>query len=123
MSSIELDAKVENTRELSGLLAAVLTWGFRIGGAIIALGVALAIIQHRELAESIGSPSELLHSVRSGNSNGVISIGLLVIVLSPMAGVIALLRSFWRQGDGRYVKVSIILLTIMVTCALFQLGG
>ncbi|MCA9832643.1 MAG: DUF1634 domain-containing protein [Thermomicrobiales bacterium] len=123
MSSTQLDAKVENTRELSRLLANVLTWGFRIGATVIGLGIVLAVIQHRELAESIGSPSQLLKSIRSGNANGIISVGLLVIVLSPMAGVIALLRSFWLQGDRRYAQVSLLLLTIMIACAALQLGG
>jgi uncharacterized membrane protein len=77
-------------------------------------------------AVSQGEPSDLcsvrgiVADVFSGSSRGVIQLGLLVLIATPVARVILSLIGFARQRDRLYVAVS---LTVLVLLLYSLFGG
>lgn len=124
-------------RGVEGTIARVLLWGGVAGGALMAIGLALFAGQgalagsladlHRPVAGAHGSVAASLREIWRGltarplDPLAVIDLGLVGLVLTPVAGVATAIPAFLREGDRRYAVVAVLVLAMLL--AGLALGG
>lgn len=113
--------------ELATWVSRVLAVGTLLSMAVVLVGVVLI------LATGHGGPSGsdggFLAQITAGKPASIVSLGLLLLVLTPAAELVAALVAFARAGERRYVIVTSLVLVLLaigvVTATLFShaLGG
>ena len=106
------------------LLGNVLRWGVITAGTVVALGAAVFLIRHgfeRPLYQVFrGEPTDLktvpgiVGDAWSGRGRGLIQLGLLLLIATPVARVILSIGIFTLQRDRRYVLITLIVLTVLL---------
>lgn len=115
--------------QVEHVLGHLLRIGVVIAAAVAAVGGVSYLFQHGSAAVDYrafrGEPQDLrtvggiVGSALSFHSLGVIQLGLLLLVATPIARVALSLVAFMRQGDRRYVRITAIVLAILI----FSLAG
>lgn len=101
----------------------VLTWGFRIGAAILGVGLFVAIIRQESLRRNAESYPDILPSVFDGEASGIISLAIIVLVATPVVTVLRVGIGFFRIGDRRFGLLSLIVLGVLgvsISLSLFR---
>jgi uncharacterized membrane protein len=108
-----LAARTERLAPLYDTSARVLTWGFRIGAALLALGLVVALVKQEPIGREADPIPEVVAQVRAGTAAGIIDVAILWFMLVPVATVVVAAASFWRLGDRRYAALSLVVLAIL----------
>ncbi len=109
----ELAASTERLEPLYDAAVKTLFWGFRLGAALLALGITAAVVKREPLGTEADPISDVLAMVRAGYASGIIDLAILWFMLTPVATVIVVAASFWRLGDRRYALLCLIVLAIL----------
>lgn len=91
----------------------VLTWSFRIGAAILLIGIVLALIQRTPLNHATTGFSQVIPSISRGEAAGVVDLAILWLMASPVFAVIVVAVGFFRSGERRYGVVSLLVLLVL----------
>ena len=121
LSTAELGARTERLEPLYDAAVKTLCWGFRLGAALLALGVVVALVKREPLEREADPIPDVIAMVRAGYASGIIDLAILWFMLTPVATVIVVAAAFWRLGDRRYALLCLIVLAILgasVTLAL-----
>ena len=113
LGSVELAARTERLEPLYDAAVKTLFWGFRLGAALLALGVVVALVKREPLEREADPIPEVIAMVRAGHASGIIDLAILWFMLTPVATVIVVAVSFWRLGDRRYALLCLIVLAIL----------
>ena len=90
-----------------------LTWGFRLGAALLAVGLALAAIRREPLNHEADPFAEVVPAVVDGRAAGIVDLAILWLMATPVATVILVGIGFLRAGDRRYAVISSLVLVIL----------
>jgi uncharacterized membrane protein len=104
------------TRRLTQLyrrIVRVLNGGFLLGTGLILLGLVIAIIRRRSIASDSDPLLDVLPAALRLDPQGIVELGILTLVATPVAYVIVSLATFIRQRDMLFVIVCIVLLAII----------
>jgi uncharacterized membrane protein len=117
-------------RQLQLILGNVLRTGVLTAATVVLLGGALYLARHGAARPSYaafrGEPSDLcsiggiMADVISGSGRGIIQLGLLLLIATPVMRVAMALAGFAWQRDRTYVLVS---LTVLVLLLYSLFGG
>jgi uncharacterized membrane protein len=121
LGTAELAARTERLEPLYDAAVKTLFWGFRLGAALLALGIVAALVKREPLGREADPIADVIAMVRAGHASGIIDLAILWFMLTPVATVIVVAANFWRLGDRRYALLSLIVLAILgvsVTLAL-----
>jgi uncharacterized membrane protein len=121
LGMVELAARTERLAPLYDAAVKTLFWGFRLGAALLALGIVVALVKREPLGHEADPIPDVIAMLRAGQASGVIDLAILWFMLTPVATVIVVAFSFWRLGDRRYALLCLIVLAILgasVTLAL-----
>lgn len=99
-------------------LRALLTWGFRIGAALLLLGIVLSAVKGEPLHQSADPFGQVLPSIMAGNAAGVVDLAILWLMTVPVLAVILVAAGFARIGDWRYAAASALVLAILAASVL-----
>lgn len=92
---------------------AVLTWGFRIGAALLTLGLIFSLIR-REALNTVSEPFvDVLPGVVRGDPAGVVDLAILWFMITPVITVIVVGLGFLRLKDYRYAALSLLVLAVL----------
>lgn len=109
----ELMQRTERLAPLYDEARALFTWGFRIGAAILALGIVLALIRGEPLQRTAAPLSEIPAALLAGSAGGVVDLAIFWFMATPVVTVVVVAASFWRLGDRRYALLSLAVLVIL----------
>ena len=113
LGTAELAARTERLAPLYDAAVKTLFWGFRLGAALLALGIVVALVKREPLGHEADPIPDVIAMVRAGYASGIIDLAILWFMLTPVATVIVVAASFWRLGDRRYALLSLIVLAIL----------
>ncbi len=99
----------------------VLGWSFRVGAALLAIGLLLAAIRGEPLGRELDPLGEVLPAVVAGHAGGVVDLAILWLMASPVFAVVAVAGGFLRLGDRRYALLSLLVLAVLAASILLAL--
>ncbi|MBW4631031.1 MAG: DUF1634 domain-containing protein [Iphinoe sp. HA4291-MV1] len=109
---------------LENLLSNLLKYGVFIASTIVLLGGILYLIRHgAEPAEyhffhgessEFCSPTSVVTAALSGSRRGIIQLGLLLLVATPILRVLVSLLVFAKQRNWNYVMITTLVMTALV---------
>lgn len=105
----------EDQAGLRNLAAQVLEAGFRISVGIMAIGLVLAVVRQESLPATLEGPVDIVRGIGQGEPEAIIGLGIIAIILTPIASTIAIAIAFLREGDRRYAAISGLVLLILLT--------
>lgn len=91
----------------------VLTWGFRIGAAILTVGLLVALAKREDLNREVDPFSEVVPKILEGEAAGIIDLAILTLMATPLATVLVVATGFYRAGDRRYGALSLLVLAVL----------
>ena len=105
-------------------LARILRVGVSVAAAIVFVGGVLYLARRpHSLAEYgvfVGEPAEFraVHSIvlhaAAGSGQGLIQLGLLVLIATPIARVVFSVLAFARERDVTYVFITLVVLLLLI---------
>lgn len=90
-----------------------LTWSFRVGAALLLLGIVLAVIQRQPLNHVTEGFGEVIPSVLRGDAAGVVDLAILWLMITPVLVVLILAVGFFRLGERKYGLLSLLVLAVL----------
>lgn len=97
----------------------VLGTGLVLAVVAMAVGLAVDLLEGERMAVAV--PLRSIFGVGSVGDR-IMAFGILVLVLTPVARVVALIGVWWREGDRRFVLVGATVLVILVAGMVAGLG-
>ena len=99
---------------LNAPTAQTLTWGFRLSATLLIVGVIISAIQGEALHESIEGIPTIVDEILDGNGAGIVALGILVMIITPIVSTLSIVLSCVRIGDRRYAMVTAAVLIILL---------
>lgn len=106
------------------LLGNLLRWGVATASLVVLVGGIVYLTRHGAATPDYGtfhgvpsqfrSPWQILRAAFSWQGRGIIQLGLILLVLTPVARVLFSIFIFFKQRDWLYVGVTLLVLTILV---------
>ena len=110
------DAFDRRVAALAPLYAAAgrsLAWGFRASLALLGAGLLLSLARAEPVPHEAEPLPEVISLVLDGHGAGLLDLGLIAMVLTPVVTVLVLAAGFMRLGDRRYALISLVVLAIL----------
>jgi uncharacterized membrane protein len=101
------------TTQLYAWIARILAVGFWLSIGIIVVGVSLALLSGDGISEETLSVGDILPAVLDAEADGLIGLGILLLLLTPLSYVVAALVIFARQRDRLFVGVCLMLILLI----------
>jgi uncharacterized membrane protein len=108
---------------MDAIIGNLLRTGITLAAALVLIGGLIYLFRHGAerpgYAVFRGEPADLrtltgiLHDVQSLRGRGIIQLGLLVLIATPVARVAFLAYAFARQRDMLYTAVALIVLALL----------
>ena len=112
-----------NSERMDTIIGNLLRTGVGLAAALVFIGGLIYLFRHGAetpgYAVFRGEPADLrtltgiLHDVQSLRGRGIIQLGLLVLIATPIARVAFLAYIFTRQRDMLYTAVALIVLALL----------
>jgi uncharacterized membrane protein len=99
----------------------VMTWGFRVGAAILVLGLAVAAAKRESLQHKVDPFVDIIPKILDGKAAGIIDLAIVVLMATPLLTVVTVAVTFRRVGDRRYAMISFMVLGILAISVLLSL--
>jgi uncharacterized membrane protein len=102
---------------MTGIVRRLLLGGAGLSAAIAAVG--LVLLLHGGGAGLVTGPVRLPYGslggdLARGDAYAVLWLGLLVLVLTPLLRVVVSVLLFARQGDGRFLAMTLFVLAVLI---------
>ncbi len=111
-------------QRLETIIGNLLRVGVLLAAAVVAIGGVVYLVRHGgsgvDYSHFAPGPQELrtlpgiVHSVAQGSSQGLIQLGLVLLIATPVARVLLAAVGFYLERDRLYVVVSLIVLAVLL---------
>jgi uncharacterized membrane protein len=101
----------------------LLRTGVMLAAGVVAAGAIPYLVAHglerpdysvfRGEPRILRSATGIVRDALSGDSRGILQLGILILVATPVARVVLLLADFVSEGDALYVAVTAIVLAVL----------
>jgi uncharacterized membrane protein len=89
--------------------------GVSISAILLAVGLFIVLVRGTPPPEVVPSPGEILRQALMANGVGLIYLGLLLLMTTPLARVIMLIYGYARIGWWRFALISLLVLLLLGT--------
>ncbi len=120
--SAEQSRVEKEKRELEDLIQPMLMWGVIISSALMLLGLLLGLIQGAPVPESVPPFGQILPMAVAFRPAGIMALGLLVLIATPILRVAGSVLAFIYERDWRYALVTFVVFLIVLTSILLGRG-
>lgn len=110
-------AQASSQLALSRPTSRVLTWGFRVSAALLLLGLIVTAIQGESLDTTLDGVPSLLDRTFDGEGAGIVGLGIVVMIVTPIISTLSIVLSCVRIGDRRYALITLAVLGILFISA------
>jgi uncharacterized membrane protein len=107
---------------LDDLVGRLLIVGSGIALALMAAGLGLYLAALSAEQPARGSPDGMLAGIRDLNPIEVTYLGVLILMATPVARVVALVVGFWWEGRPCFALISLLVLALLFTSFVFVAG-
>jgi len=117
-------SKTKREQQLELLISNLLKYGVFLASAVVLVGGILYLIRHggepADYRVFHGTPSEfrslegVVNAVLLGSRRGIIQLGLLILIATPIVRVAISFLAFLRQRDFVYVVVTLLVLSELI---------
>jgi uncharacterized membrane protein len=105
-------------------LGALLRGGVMLAACVVLLGAVIYLYRHgaetppfrtfRSESPDLRSVSGIVRDALAGRGRGIIQLGLLILLATPVARVAFSAYAFAREGDWKYVAITLIVLGLLL---------
>jgi uncharacterized membrane protein len=110
--------KQEEQKSLDESLHKLLIIGLALSVALILTGLVLSLINHQSLPGGVLPFGSIFPSVVALEASGFISLGLLVLIATPIIRVILSFISFLVERDWRFAGITLVVLIAVLVSIL-----
>jgi uncharacterized membrane protein len=96
-------------------IVTIMNAGFGLGVGLMLLGILLAVVRGQPIGEETDPLREIVPKALRLDARAVAELGLLVLLTTPLAYIVAALLIFLRQRDRLFAGVCVALVVILVT--------
>jgi uncharacterized membrane protein YfcA/uncharacterized membrane protein len=101
-------------RQAEVVISGVLRGGVLLSAAVILLGLLLLVSRRTSVTTFPHTLPTVIQSVARGDPLGIIVLGLVLLLLTPVTRVAVSIVAFAREGDRRYVVITSIVLAVLL---------
>jgi uncharacterized membrane protein len=94
-------------------VAQVLRTGFRIAAGLILAGLVIALVRQQPLKSEVDPISKIPDALVHLHSSAFIDLGIIGIMLTPLASVFTILRTFIARDDRTFAMYTLGVLVIL----------
>ena len=91
-------------------LVLTLTWGFRAALAALLVGLGVALIQRDPLERRVEPIGDIASGVVRLQAAALVDLGIVLLLMTPVAAVVILLIGFAQRRDWVFVLVTLVVL-------------
>jgi len=102
------------TRDLNEAVHRILVVGLIVSALLMLIGVAIDLAQRQTLPTTVLPPAQAIRQAFHLNASGFLSLGVLVLILTPLLRVVGSLIVFVWERDGRYAAITGLVLIVML---------
>ncbi|MFB2894561.1 DUF1634 domain-containing protein [Aerosakkonemataceae cyanobacterium BLCC-F50] len=117
-------SKAKREQQLGLLLSNLLKYGVFLASAVVLVGGILYLIRHgtepadyrvfHGVPSEFRSPEGVINAVLAGRRRGIIQLGLLILIATPIVRVAISFLAFLRQRDYVYIVVTLLVLSGLI---------
>jgi uncharacterized membrane protein len=111
--------------EMDRTLGLLLRWGVLAATAVVLVGGAVYLYRHGleerpDFRTFAGEPARyssiagVFGEAARGGGRGIVQLGVLLLIATPVARVVFSIYAFGRQRDGVYVGVTVVVLMVLL---------
>jgi uncharacterized membrane protein len=90
-----------------------LTWGFRIGAALLIVGLAVAAIKQESLGARTDPFVEVVPAILDGHARGIVDLAIVTLMATPVVTTLVVAVGFFCEGDRRYGLLTLTVLVVL----------
>ncbi len=107
--------------DLNRPVAYTLRVGVAIGAALAAIGLGIWAAQGFDTSTALSNYTlgNIIESALTGNASGIVYLGIVVLIATPVVRVVLSLVYFFAEKDAKYVGITAVVLA-MLLFALFS---
>ncbi len=104
---------LRHRRQLNTTIHGLLIVGLAVSTFIMLFGLVLDVILHRKVPSDVTRFDEVATRIRSFRPSGFLSLGLLVLIATPILRVVGSFAAFVHERDWRYAGITFLVLMIL----------
>jgi uncharacterized membrane protein len=113
--TIEDQQAVKRQRDLNHIVHQVLVIGLVISTSLLLVGLALDLFLGREVPQEVPDLTETFVRVIALRPSGFLTLGMLVLIVTPIVRVFGSIAVFIYERDWRYAGITFMVLVVVMT--------
>jgi uncharacterized membrane protein len=118
----ESDEEIEARLDLNHVVHRMLIVGLVLSTITLFAGLALSAVSHRPLPLSVSGFRQLFSGLKTGSPSSILSLGILLLIATPVLRVLGSLVEFLGKRDWRYATITFVVLVILAISVLAGSG-
>jgi uncharacterized membrane protein len=119
---VEEEERAKEQKSLDHTIHGLLIVGLAISVALMLVGLFLDLILRRVIPTTIPNPREVFSRVISIRPSGFLSLGLLVLIATPVVRVVGSFIAFVYERDWRYAGITFVVMVVVLLSILIGRG-
>lgn len=122
IETTEEEEAVRKRRSLNEVVHGILLFGLGSSTILMVVGLVLDFVRHRGLPNAVPTFGEVFRHIAELRPSGFLTLGLLVLVATPILRVIGSLIAFLYEHDWRYAAITLVVLLVVSLSLLLGQG-
>lgn len=114
--------EAKNRHALNRVIHRILVLGLILSTTVLLGGLALSAITHQPVPAKVLNFKQVLDGLRTGSPASFLSLGILLLIATPVLRVVGSLFEFIATGDWRYAFVTSLVLLILAISTFVGIG-
>jgi uncharacterized membrane protein len=118
----ETEEEIETRRELNQVVHRMLILGLVLSTTTLFVGLALSAISHHRLPTKVLEFEEIFRGLKTGSPPSFLSLGILLLIATPVLRVFGSLAEFIGKKDWRFAIITSVVLIILAVSVIAGKG-